>query len=534
MPADVKLEKRSKTFDAGDAERTTVIQEYEDATKGRDDGFYTCVVFHGSGHDPVYSSDQCEVIIVDICLELANCTEDQTCVPDYETGTFECTCDYECPFIWDFLCSDTCEMFVHECAMNEQVCKDGIEREVANKGQCPNRVEPRIENIDKDIEKNLGELITLSSGLLEDGTPMATVHWVFYPEEGTPTYLSARENYQFTTTEDSVGIYRITLMQCMNQTSAVHNEYRFTILTVTDPPVITSTPTPTPEDPGPLTAIGYTCSAFPGGVIDDFNSRAHFYDLSCTHVLAADIMPGGSFLNPWFIYGTFDNHDGSTALMSMTFYLGRDIFEVQRGWLVHTGDEKLALVEGVPRVMGESGCDLTFKEFHIWVICEHFEAYYDGLMSGHIKLKTDPGNVQSLLQKSGGNIGLCFDNNSGWRPNWQVGNMRGNCEIDQRAPPCFTALPDSCQLSQPHILDLEFTACGVGAEAACNELHCNGATPTPAQKCALEQANKANCDLKRAVPVSGDDITCLKDPCEWMTDVVSRGCPQENLPFVCP
>jgi len=316
----------------------------------------------------------------------------------------------------------------------------------------------------------------------------------------------------------------------MNETAAVHNEYRFAIIKeVTDPPV---TSTPTPSIPNPIASLGYTCTAFPGGVIDDFNSRAHFYDLSCTHVLAADLMPGGSFLSPWFIYGTFDNHDGNTALMSMTFYLGRDIFEVQRGWLVHTGNSKLPLEEGVPQAMGDSGCNLTFEEFHVGVNCEHFDAYYDGLMSGHIKLKGV--TLNSLLEKGRGNIGLCFDNNSGWRPNWQVGSMRGKCRINTKKAPCFDELPDSCQMSQPPILDLEFTACGMGAEGACNELHCDGATPTPAQKCALEQAHKANCNLKRAAPVSGDDITCLKDRCEWMTDVVSRGCPQEHLPFVCP
>ena len=270
---------------AGSAERTTTINEYSDATKGVDDGYYTCVIQHGPGHDPPFSVDRCLVIIVDLC-EDSGCGEKEICEPDYTKGTVECTCNYRCPDAFTLLCTNTCEIFWHECAMHERVCEDGVEREVASMGFCPNRVKPEIRKINQDIKAAIGEQVTLTSGLIQDGTPMATIHWVFYPEGGSPAFISARESHQFTVTEDSVGIYRITLMQCMDQTAAVHNEYRFAIISETDPPV-TSTPTPT-MDPGKLISPGYTCSAFPGGVIDDFNSRAHFYDLSCPHVLAAD------------------------------------------------------------------------------------------------------------------------------------------------------------------------------------------------------------------------------------------------------
>lgn len=517
------------------AERTTTISEYEDATKGVDDGFYTCFIRHGPRHEPAYSLDTCQVIIVDLC-EDSGCGDKEICEPDYSTGTVECTCDYKCPFAFNALCTDTCEVFWHECAMEERVCQDGKERQVAHLGFCLNRVEPTIRDIDQEIEAELGEFVTLASGLIKDGTPMATIHWVFYPDNGEPSYLSVRENYRFQVTEDSVGTYRITLTHCMNTEAAVRNEYRFGIKRVTtSPPVETTSPTPG-YDLGELKLggpPGYTCSAFPGGVLEDFNSRAHFYDLSCTHILAADMMPGGYYVNPWFIYGTFDTLDGNTALMHMTFYLGRNIFEVQRGWIVHTGSgNKLELDEGLEQPVPNTECTVKYSDLHIRVNCPLFEAYYDGLMSGHIKLKGDAGTEN--LRKGRGNIGLCFDSNSGWRPNWQVGRMRGQCKIDVEEPSCESEGSDTCQLSraaQPE--GSEWSSCGVGAEGACKELNCGGATPTPQQKCALQKANRINCSLKLGRGLFAFDAECPEEECDWKQSVYSQGCPQEYLPFDC-
>ena len=535
MPSHEELQDYGERLLAGAARRTSSIYEYPDATKGVDDGFYTCVIMHGPTHDPVYSSAQCEVIIKDLCEEDSGCADNEICEPDYTTGTVECTCNYQCPQSFNVLCSDTCEMFWHECAMEQKICEDGRKREVGNIGFCPERVEPQIRDVDQDIEEELGNQVTLSSGLLQDGTPAALVQWTFYPASGSPVSLSARETYEFTVSEDTVGTYKITLMQCMDEANAVENVYRFGIkeVTTTVPVIETTTPTPTPQI-GELTTPGYTCSAFPGGIIEDFNSVPHFYDLSCTHILAADLMPEGSFLNPWFVYGTFDEHDSKTALMTMTFYLGQNQFEVQRGWIVHIGDgEKLALEEGVVQVVEGTDCSVKFADMLIEVQCLHFEAYYDGLMAGHIRLKTFAGSES--LAKGRGNLGICYDNNSGWRPNWQIGKMRGKCRIDREEPACKTELPEMCQLSQPpQIFGRDWTSCGMGAESSCKELNCDGTAPTQAQQCVLEKANRVNCNLKLGGSVAGEDSACPTERCKWMKGVVSKGCPQDNLPFDCP
>ena len=515
---------------------TILIKEYQDATEGVNDGFYTCVVHHPGR----WSVQKCEVVIKDLCEE-NECEEHKKCEPDYETGTVACTCDYKCPMVFNVLCSSTCEVFWHECAMEEQTCIDGKEREILNSGFCPNKVDPVIRQIDQDIDAETGDTVNLSAGLISEGVPMAHISWVLYPEDGHAEYLRGAENYEFTYSEETCGTYVATVMHCMNEEEAVVNEYRVkcpvkptTVPAPTTTPLVTSTVEPD-TDNLEIMEPRHVCSLLPGGVLEDFNSEAHFYDLSCTHVLAADFMPGGDYSNPWFIYGTFDEIDGKTALMSVTFYLGRYIFEIQRGWIVVTQDPyntKLVMEEGVAQDLGESGCSVVFVEFHLQVTCPYFVAFYDGLMSGHIKLLSDASTGD--FQKGRANMGLCFDSNSGRRKNWQVGRTKGKCLVETEVPACEAS--GSCTQSRPPaVFHQAWTACGIGAEGSCSELNCDGATPTPQQKCALEQADRINCALKLGMSTDGQgaDTSCPDDACEWMQNVADQGCPQDNLPFDC-
>lgn len=515
------------------AERSTTINEYEDATLGVDDGIYTCVVQHGADYDPIYSVAECRVIIVDLCVE-AGCDDVEVCEADYDAGTAECTCNYECPNVLDILCSDTCEVFWNECTMEEKVCVDKVARQRESDGFCPNREAPVFRDIDEDIVVSYGEEITLASGLVKDGTPWATVHWVFHPADGSsPHYLSVRDLYELTVSPDTLGVYKITLMHCMDAEHAVRNEYRLALLIEPTTPPPTTSPPPTTVDPGESNFPSHVCTAFPGGVIEDFNSHPNYYDLSCTHILAADLMPAGSFYNPWFIYGTFDQLDGATSLMSMTFYHGSNIFEVQRGWLVITPDgSKAELEEGVPLQLGATGCSVTFKEWHVHVFCAEFSAYYDGLMTGHVQLRGEAGPWE--LEKGPTNIGLCFDDQSGWRPNWQVGNQRDQCEVDVDKEPCGDHSGDcGAYITSEQIPDHSWTRCGYGTDAACAELNCGDTVASQTQQCVLKQANSANCELKQGGDVVGSGDHCPEDECEWFALVVSRGCPQDHLPFDC-
>lgn len=520
---------------AGRSERTTTINEREDATKGVDDGWYTCVVYHGDdngGHGDLYSVARCEVIIVDLCAD-NECHEAEICSANYDTGEVACTCQYECPMSFDVLCSDTCEIYFNECAMEEQVCRDKIPRNIANKGFCPGKVDPEFRGVDQDIDgyAEEGQTITLHSGLVKDGTPLAHIQWVWYPLYGDPQILSAREEHVVVVSRETAGVYRIVLMHCMDSNTAVRNEYRINYPPhpTTAAPIESSTSSSVDNSVDNLVTLSHVCSVLPGGVIEDLNSHAHFYDLKCTHVLAADMMPGGDYLASWFVYGTFDEHDGAPALSAMTFYFGSTIFEFQRGWIVHTGHgEKLALTEGQYQAVGDTGCYVAFRDAMLLATCKYFEAYFDGIMAGHIKMN---GPSSEVYQKSLGQIGLCFDNTSGHRPNWQVGRLSGVCEVDLEKRTCAVS---TCDLAQAPVDPfMAWSTCGVGSEAACNQLQCEGAEPSPAQRCALEKANRVNCGLKTGGGVQGVDVECPQEKCEWYEDVVSRGCPQEHLPFQC-
>lgn len=199
----------------------------------------------------------------------------------------------------------------------------------------------------------------------------------------------------------------------------------------------------------------------------------------------------------------------------------------------------MQLEQGVVQNVGNTGCTVVFEHFHLTVDCPPFKVLYDGVMSGHIIMKPVVEAPYAALQKKSGNVGLCYDNNSGFRPNWQVGNTAGKCEIDTTETPCNEVL-EECNLSQvaamlPGYSNLQWTECGNGASVGCGELRCEGNTPSDMQLCALEQAKRVSCSLKygQDTDLAASDVSCPEDPCEWMKLVEKTGCPQEHPPHNC-
>ena len=328
---------------------------------------------------------------------------------------------------------------------------------------------PEYKEIDVNIVEEAGTVISLTSGLITEGARHVTVTWEFTTEDGESTTLLSPETdpFELTVSEETAGYYTATITRCRDEGNSVVNKYYVGV----------------EEGPDAVSMSHYTCSVFPGGVVDDFYGSSTFYDLACTHVLAADFAPGGDITEPWFIYGSFDKHEGNTALISMTFYLGRHIFEVQRGWVLAIGEEKMVFEEGVEQVVGETECTAMFTFRHIHVKCPQFEAYYDGIMSGHVALLPGVQSPYSHLIKKATNVGLCYDSSSGFRPNWQIGRDGGKCVVDTDAPECPDEAIEQCDLTTPaiEIMDVvvEWTTCGAGASMGCAELHCGGDTPTP-------------------------------------------------------
>ena len=171
---------------------------------------------------------------------------------------------------------------------------------------------------------------------------------------------------------------------------------------------------------------------------------------------------------------------------------------------------------------------MLFTGRHIKADCPHFSVFYDGVMSGHIQLGDSP--VTEAPVKDYSDIGLCWDAQSGFRPNWQV-KKEGECTVDTSKEPCEPG--EECNSYEGDL----------AGQGSCSELNCEDDTPTPVQVCSLNQAvamdeffretTTAQRDNNGAVPETQKVDGCPEIACDWQKELVSRGCPQENPPFEC-
>ena len=560
-PSDAELEaaSRAKTDSAFTHATGSYKKEYVEANKEDHAGWYTCVVFRQG--DTVVEQSRCLVIIEDLCENL-QCAELETCVADYDAGTSECQCVEKCDManllFTDIKCTDTCEN-LFECEIRHRNCQDGKDRQIWRHELCPfidfKPITPILALAPgtQEIYPDAGEEIPLDCGIIQDGTPELTVVWIVDGQEDE----GSRNQHQYTvsTFPGMSMLVQCKMLQCKDETSAKFN--RWFIVTESDDAPTTMSPTKTSplEEPRNRETLPIypVCSIYPAGVIEQFDTQPAFYDLSCSHVLAADFAPDGDYTQGWYIYGNFDVHDDDAALAAMTIFVGSTAFELQRGWIVSIGQEKLKLVENEPQKIGD--CEVTFAGLHLRAACPHFNVFYDGFMSGHIQtfrydltyniyegMSENEGGPAGLVavpfdpRKTATNIGLCWDNQSGFRPNWQIDSRTG-CSVDTSLEECQEETSNcSDYVEEYRILPGRFS--GLGAEGSCSELHCGGGTPTKAQECSLEQAHSVN---KQLIRFSADDFNqpasglpgCPEDKCEWKLDIVSRGCPQDNPPFDC-
>lgn len=559
-PPDAELEaaSRAKTDAAFIHASGSYKKEYVEANKEAHAGWYTCVVFRQG--DPVVEKSRCLVVIEDLCEGL-QCAELETCVADYDGGTSECQCVEDCDILnlsfFDFKCTDTCQS-LFECEIRHKNCEDGKDRQIWKHELCPftdfQPITPvlALAGETQEIFPEAGEEVLLDCGIIQDGTPELAVTWIIdgQEEEGS------RNQHQYTVsiTPGLSTLVECKMVQCRDESSSKFN--RWFIITESDAPTTMSPTKSSPlEENADIIPIYPVCSIYPAGVIEQFDSQPAFYDLSCSHVLAADFAPEGDYTKGWYIYGNFDVHDDDAALAAMTIFVGSTAFELQRGWIVSIGQKKLELVENEPQTLGD--CQVTFVGLHLKVACPHFNVFYDGIMSGHIQTfrydmsydiyegvdvaQAGPGPANMVAapfdpRKSPTNIGLCWDNQSGFRPNWQV-DSRTDCSVDITVEECQKET-STCNDYVEEYQALPGRFSGLGAGDSCSELHCGGDVPTTAQHCSLNQAHSIN---KQLIRFSADEFTgptsglkgCPEEECEWKLDLLSRGCPQENPPFEC-
>eukprot|EP00116_Pleurobrachia_bachei_P001742 sb/3462004/ len=460
-------------------------------------------------------------------FENANAEEHEglyTCVV-----TYECSCEYECSKNFDPICADTCDLYWNECAMNEMTCRDGKEREIMNTGFCPVIVSPTVRDVPdvQVLSVKVGEMVTMHSGLVEDGTPRSLLQWTFNGE------LMEGENGEqlvIEASEGSAGEYMCTITHCKNDNQATMNQYK---VEVPEYPTDELSTVPPTSDDFTISDPKYTCSAYPGGSLETFNGEVTVLDLTCSHVLAADLGRDSGYVDSWYIYGSFDDFQGRVALQSMTFYIGGAMFEIQRGWLVNMNGDKWAIKEtGVAQAVPGTNCTIEFVDWHLEVACADFTAYYDGIMSGTLSLEVEV-DAAEIEKRAGNDIGLCWDNMWGARSNWQVGANTGKCELNQEFEVCDSG-DIGCVDYQVESDNAEFFAtCGAGAVDSCSELTCNESGMTSMQQCALIQARDKSCALKGATGGDVSRLGCPENECDWFLAVVAEGCPQDSFPFQC-
>ena len=509
-----------KTFGFGTSSSTKVAS-YSNAQEG-DSGIYTCVVFHDDDGFPVQLATSM-VHVRDLCAD-SGCPEPKTCVPDYDTGTFECECVFDCPLhAPNFLCTDTCELFFHECSLQETMCQDGIQRNIDYFDFCQTEEQPLVRQSPRtiQIEPNFNEEVILDSGLVRDGVPSSSITWSLNGQE-LAEFQNQRQ-LRFAATAEWAGLIECKITHCRREYTAIYNRYQVV----------------EPVPPG----VYRVCSVYPGGVVEQFQGQASFYDLACSHVLAADYLADNDLNMGWYVYGTFDEHDGAKSLSAMTFYVGSTAFEFQRGWVINVDGEKFVVEEGVGRMMGDSGCLITYTGLHLRAECPHFHAYYDGVMSGHIRLGGETVlPSEDLPEKRVSQFGLCWDNDAGFRTNWRL-RFTTECAVDGTASQCPDTHAQCGKFAREAVDYGSYSAlaesgvlgCGAGSKTSCAEMSCGEVALTAAQRCSLNQAHSVNCLLKVQPGFSErvEEEECPAVECEWKLDIVSRGCPQKNPPFQC-
>ena len=266
----------------------------------------------------------------------------------------------------------------------------------------------------------------------------------------------------------------------------------------------------------PVASTGDICSVYPNGVIDTFDKKSEHYDLKCYHVLAA------SFGSPsWFIYGAYDKFDGKRSCRAMAVYVGPKAFEIVRGWLISYEGQKMSYTEGQTTEIPDTGCVMSLQNLHLTVDCRPggypFVVHYDGYMLAHIE----------LFERSGSEIGLCFQNSRGRRVNWQIRNQstdKQDCTISPVVSDCSEEAPQCAEFED---------SCDSSLARACRELSCGPDEPKSEQICSLSQARKKKCRLLGS-KVNGALTGCPEDVCHRKYFVLGAGCPQDPFFTGCP
>lgn len=369
-----------------------------------DEGWYRCVAKNSQGY--VYKDTYLTVAASQDLCRSTNCESPQVC--EVFDGEPYCVCPY-CT-IEDheqddnLYCGSDCGVYISECSITEINCQQGRNIDVFGQGNCATFSLPQYgyQSTQTEVVSFGTEIQLMCYGLPAGQTPGPVPRITWYNEleeivgEGEILSFTVRSNTELRCEGSHCPSSRTQRQDTVINTFTIVVEDFLTLPTSEFSTSYSTTITPTAEYPVSRESKGAAlCSVIGGPYIRTFDGLWYNNEGSCTYVLSMDCQAG-----EWAVYARFTECGTmATCLESATIYLGRAAVQLQRGWVINNGGEKLKFKMGEMVQLGQ----ITYifdGEYLIFKFGDNNQIRWNGY-----------NGLQILTETGQRTCGLCGNNN---------------------------------------------------------------------------------------------------------------------------